>query len=60
MITLDSTKSSTVVLCSRCPGFAELAADKAEGWRIGAAHEERAHAGSYQARNADYMATRDR
>ncbi|EQM75927.1 MULTISPECIES: hypothetical protein [Microbacterium] len=51
MISLDSTPVSTVVLCSRCPGYADLADSRTEGWRIGARHEERAHPDIDQARD---------
>lgn len=53
MIELDSTKISTVVTCTNCPGIWFGYADsKRDGWRVGAAHEERAHPEIEQARHA--------
>lgn len=54
-IKLDSTRYSTVVTCDNCPWWFGFADSKAEGWRVGARHEERAHPEQYQAR-----ATRDK
>lgn len=51
-ISLDHSPVSTVVLCDQCPTFAELADSRVEGWRVGAAHEERAHPADEQARDA--------
>lgn len=50
-IKLDSTNYSVVVLCDRCPWWYGFADHKAEGWRVGARHEERAHPDIDQARN---------
>lgn len=54
MIRLDSTRISTVVTCTLCAGYWFGFADsRAEGWRVGARHEARAHGGeSKQAREA--------
>jgi hypothetical protein len=52
MIRLDSTQISTVVTCTRCPWWHGFADTRGEGWRVGARHEERAHPGDEQARNA--------
>lgn len=43
-IQLDSTKISTVVTCTRCPWWHGFADCDEQGWRVGASHEERAHA----------------
>lgn len=51
-ISLDSTRYSVVVTCSSCPWWYGFADSKAEGWRVGARHEERAHPELDQARNA--------
>lgn len=51
-IKLDSTHYSTVVTCDHCPWWYGFADSKAEGWRVGARHEERAHPDLGQARNA--------
>jgi hypothetical protein len=49
MIALDSTRSSTVVTCTRCPWWAGAGDSRAQGRLIGAAHERRAHPGDDQA-----------
>jgi hypothetical protein len=52
-IRLDSTKHSTVVLCSHCPWWRGFADTQSEGWRVGARHEERpGHPATKQAREA--------
>lgn len=51
MITLDSTQISTVVKCDDCPWWHGFADSRDEGWRVGAAHEKRAHPEAGQARN---------
>lgn len=52
MIKLDSTRISTVVMCTACPWWHGFADTRGEGWRVGARHEERAHPGeSTQARD---------
>lgn len=57
-IRLDATQISTVVLCTRCPWWHGFADSRAEGWRVGARHEERAHPETDNARDA--IATRRR
>lgn len=52
MIRLDSTQISTVVLCTRCPWWHGFADTRAEGWRVGASHETRAHPDTDNARDA--------
>jgi hypothetical protein len=52
MIRLDSTQISTVVTCTRCPWWHGFADSRAQGWRVGARHEERAHPDSDNARAA--------
>jgi len=52
MIKLDSTRYSVVVLCTDCPWWFGFADTRDQGWRVGAAHEERTHTDRYQARNA--------
>lgn len=51
MIYLDYTKVSVVIVCDECD-LHLFAFTKLEGWRRAAAHEERAHAGRYNARDA--------
>lgn len=58
MIRLDSTKISTVVKCSQCPWFSQLADSKAQGWAMGARHEATVHTDQKQARAADRMTRR--
>lgn len=53
-IELDSTRYSTVVVCTAC-GYTDLADSPREGWAKGAAHEERAHRELVQAREAARM-----
>ena len=49
-IELDSTRYSTVVTCTHCPWWYGFADSKAEGYAVGARHEERAHPGEDTAR----------
>jgi hypothetical protein len=44
-IKLDSTQISTVVTCTVCPWWRGFADSRADGWRVGGRHEERAHKG---------------
>lgn len=57
-IKLDSTRVSVVVKCSLCPWWSAFAFTKGEGWAAGARHEEHAHPGLNQARNAAQMHAR--
>lgn len=50
MIRLDFTQFSVVAVCS-C-GWRTLALTRPEAWTLAAAHEQRAHEGSHQARKA--------
>lgn len=52
MIRLDCTKDSVVIVCDSCGVWHAFAFSKGEGWERAAAHEERAHPGEHQARNA--------
>lgn len=54
-IKLDSTRISTVVLCTQCPWWRGFADNKGDGWKVGARHEESIHPGTNQARNALQM-----
>lgn len=51
MIRLDFTRHSVVAVCSLC-GWRAGALDRPEGWRLGAAHERRAHPELTQAAKA--------
>jgi hypothetical protein len=49
---LDCTRVSVVVKCRECDFWSGFADSKREGWAVAARHEERAHPGLYQARDA--------
>jgi len=55
MIKLDCTRVSVVVICSECAHWSAFAFTKLEGWKSAAAHEERSHPESEQARQALLM-----
>lgn len=53
MIRLDFTQESVVIVCEPCVGvWVGFAFDKLDAWERAAAHEERTHPGTVQARDA--------
>ena len=54
-IKLDSTRHSVVIICTACP-WRGVAANRGDAWPIAAPHEQHAHDGQGNARNASYKA----